>query len=407
MGTVGARAESHRWEFRARFRKQAFGWKSQPAVQRVKEAVSEIKRVARRDPALAADGAVMFLERLSPALEHVDSSSGAIGTAVSHAIADLVPVIAAAPAEPMTRQGWLERLWVAHEADRIPYIERLGDFWGELCGSKEMASGWADRLVGATRMALSPDRNLRGHFHGTSACLSALCRAGRYEEIIDILRVDTIWAYKRWAVLALAAMGEKAEALRYAESCRGRWTDDADIDAIGEEILLSSGLADEAYRRYGLRANRKTTYLATFRAVVRKYPHKPPGEVLTDLVRTTPGDEGKWFAAAKDAGLYEEAIALAGCSPCDPKTLTRAARDLADTQPDFAVRAGLLALHWIIHDYGYDITSADVQAAYSSTMHAAEGQGSVAETRERVKQLVVDDTPGGFVASVLRKELGL
>jgi hypothetical protein len=282
VGTAGARVESHRWEFRARFRKHAFGWRSQPAVRRVKEALSEIKKVARRDPALAAEGAVMFLERLSPALEHVDSSSGAIGTAVNHAIADLVPMIAAAPAEPMTRHAWLERLWAAHEADRIPYIERLGDFWGELCGSKETASAWADRLVGTTRMALSPDKGLRGHFHGTSACLSALYRAGRYEEIIDILRVDTIWAYQRWAVLALAATGEKAEALRYAESCRGPWTHDADVDAIGEKILLSSGLADAAYQRYGLRANHKTTYLATFRAVAKKYPHKPPGEILTD-----------------------------------------------------------------------------------------------------------------------------
>lgn len=44
MGTAGAGTESHRWEFRARFRKQAFGWRSQPAVLRVKEAVSEIKR---------------------------------------------------------------------------------------------------------------------------------------------------------------------------------------------------------------------------------------------------------------------------------------------------------------------------------------------------------------------------
>lgn len=71
---------AYRWEFKARFRRRAFGWRSQPAVQRIKEAVSEIKRVARRDPVLAGEGAVVLLERLSPALEHVDSSSGAIGT---------------------------------------------------------------------------------------------------------------------------------------------------------------------------------------------------------------------------------------------------------------------------------------------------------------------------------------
>jgi hypothetical protein len=60
----------------ARFRRHAFGWRSQPAIRRVKQAVSEIKMVARGDPVRAADGAVTLLERLSPALEHVDSWAG-------------------------------------------------------------------------------------------------------------------------------------------------------------------------------------------------------------------------------------------------------------------------------------------------------------------------------------------
>lgn len=33
----------HKWTFRARFRRHAFGWRSQPAIKRIKEAVSEIK----------------------------------------------------------------------------------------------------------------------------------------------------------------------------------------------------------------------------------------------------------------------------------------------------------------------------------------------------------------------------
>ena len=86
----------HPWQFKARFRRHAFGWRSQPAITRVKEAVAEIRKVARKDALLAAEGAVTFLERVSPALEQVDSSSGAIGTAVRHAIESLVPVIAAA-----------------------------------------------------------------------------------------------------------------------------------------------------------------------------------------------------------------------------------------------------------------------------------------------------------------------
>jgi hypothetical protein len=361
------KAGGHIWEFKARFRRHAYGWRSQPAIQRVKQAVSEIKKAARTDPVLAADGSVTLLERLSPALEHVDSSSGAIGTAVNNAVAELVPIIAGAPSDPETREMWLERLWEAHGADQIPYIEKLPDFWGELCASKEAASAWADRLVGITRSALSPDKDLHGHFHGTSACLSALYHAERYEEIVDFLQVD----------------------------------------AICEDILLSSGAIDEAYEQYGLRANRGGTYLATFRSVARKYPHRPAGQILADLVRTTPGDEGKWFAAAKEAGLYDEALALARRTPCDPKTLTRAARDFAERQPAFAVGAGLVALHWLVQGYGYDITGADVWAAYASTMKAAENSGTVTQTRERVKALVAGEPSGGLVARILGRDLEL
>jgi hypothetical protein len=400
-------AEAHKWEFKARFRRHAFGWKSQPAIQRVKQAVSEIRKVARHDPVLAAEGAVTLLERLSPALEPVDSSSGSIGTAVNNAIAELVPVIASAPADPTTRETWLERLWAAHEADQIPYIESLADHWGELCASKQVASVWAERLVGITRMALSPDKNLRGHFHGTAACLSALHHAERHAEIVDILQVDTIWPYKRWAVRALAAMGKKSEAIRYAESCRGPWTHDGEVDLICEEILVSSGMVEEAYERYGLPASRGGTYLATYRAVAKKYPHKAPRDILADLVKTTPGDEGKWFAAAKEARLYDEALAVASRSPCDPRTLARAARDLAEARPTFAVGAGLLALHWLVLGYGYEITGAEVWAAYSSTMKAAEKNGNADEIRERIKKVVGGEKAGGFVSRILGRELGL
>lgn len=60
----------------------------------------------------------------------------------------------------------------------------------------------------------------------------------------------------------------------------------------GTGILLSSGLVDEAFARYGADANRAATYLATFRAVAKKYATKLPEEVLERLVASTPGDEG-------------------------------------------------------------------------------------------------------------------
>ncbi len=53
------RAESHRWECKARFRRHAYGWRaSRLAVGR----------------AVAAEGAIELLERLSPALE--DAAEG-------------------------------------------------------------------------------------------------------------------------------------------------------------------------------------------------------------------------------------------------------------------------------------------------------------------------------------------
>jgi hypothetical protein len=401
---------SHKWAFAARFRRNAFGWRSQPAITRIKEAVSEIRKAARTDPILAAEGAVALLERLSPALEHVDSSSGAIGSAVNHAIRDMVPIIAHAPADHDLREKWLDRLWEAVQDDDMPYIELLTDFWGELCAEPSCASKWADSLMGAVRLAWSPDPGLRGYFKGTTACLSALLRAGRNEEVLELLELapHKFWHDRVWGVKALVAMGRKSEALQYAEASRGLNDSPIAIAQACEEILLSSGMAEEAYDRYVMDANQKTTYLATFRAIAAKYPHKTASEILRDLVAGTPGSEGKWFAAAKDAGLYREAIALANQTLCDPKTLIRAVRDMAVAEPEFAIEAGIAALKWLVGGYGYEITGLDVWAAYRHTMNAAEHAGCKAKTLDRVRRLVEGERQADrFVSKILGSELGL
>ncbi len=123
---------------------------------------------------------------------------------------------------------------------------------------------------------------------------------------------------------------------------------------------------------------------------------------------TTPGDEGKWFATAKALGLFDEAILLANQAPCDPKTLTRAARDFADRRPAFAVEAGLTALRWLVEGHGYEITGADVWAAYTNTMKAAAQAGRAGEVRERIRRLVASETHADhFVTRSLGRELGL
>ncbi|MEA3226348.1 MAG: hypothetical protein U9Q07_10395, partial [Planctomycetota bacterium] len=260
---------SHKWTFRARFRRHAFGWRSQPAIRRIKEAVSEIKKAARKDAVLGAEGAVMFLEKVSSAIEQVDSSSGAIGTAVNNAIDALMPIIAKAPADDNVREKWLGRLWKAVEEDDMPYIELLPDYWGELCVTPERASKWAEEFIDTTRMTWSPNPELRGYYKGTAACLSSLLKAGRNNEIIELLDLapHKFWHDRKWGMKALAAMGKKAEALRFAEDSRGLNEPDYTISKACEEILLSSGMDEEAYSRYAIEANQKSTYLATFRAI--------------------------------------------------------------------------------------------------------------------------------------------
>ena len=400
---------AHKWLFSTRFRRQAYGWHSSPlAVQRIKEALREIKTVAAKDPLLGGEGAMLFLEKVSPALEQVDSSSGAIGTAVNQAIEDLVPVIVAAPADSRLRDRWLKRLETAIQEDEIPYIELLPDFWGELCVTAERASQWTDEFIEIVRLSWSPDPKMRGFFKFTTACLSALHQAGRYEELLSLLEQapHKMWYYRRWGVKTLVTQGKKAEALRYAENSGALNDSPVAIARTCEEILLSSGLVEEAYQRYALAANQSTTYINTFRALVRKYHHKRPEDVLQDLINSTPGNEGKWFAAAKSAGLYETAIELANQSPSDPRTLTRASIESAVKEPWFALEAGLSALRWLVEGYGYEITGLDVWKAFDATMKAAELAGYRTETLKRARQIVARGGAGAkFVAEALESRL--
>lgn len=257
---------AHKWSFPSRIRPNAFSWRSSAtAITRIREAVSEIRTVARSDAATAAEGAIRLIERISPALEHVDGSSGALGSAVNGAIGALIPLIGAADVPDSVRQKWLERLYEAHAADQVPYIEILADYWGELCATSEIASAWADRLIDVTRMALGPDKALRGHFHGTTACLSALLHAGRFKDIYSLLAHTDFWHRKCFA---------------------GR------------------------------------------------------GPLIKRLTASVSSDEGKLFTAAKELGMYDLALELVRNSPCDPKTLSRAAGTHAERHPEFAVGAG-------------------------------------------------------------------
>ena len=230
----------HKWTFPSRFRAGAYGWKaSRLACQRLRESVSEIKKVAKKDPLIGAGGAVHLMAKIWPALEHVDSSSGALGSAVNKALDALIPILVNAPADEKTRNNWLDRLWQAMEDDGVDYLSPVGDRWGELCGSPEVAGRWADELVSTLRSCWS-DPNPGSYFHGAAACLSCLLETGRYGELLELLELPRYpsWHYRRYGVEALLAIGRKAEAVQYAEASRGLNQPDSVIDQACEQILI-------------------------------------------------------------------------------------------------------------------------------------------------------------------------
>ena len=406
-------ATTHKFQFAPRFRRRAFGWKSNTPIARIKEALTEIKSVAKKEPVLAADGAVLFLEKLAPAIEQVDSSSGGIGSAVNRAIETIVPIIAKVDVSRPVREKWLDRLWDALQEDDMPYLEYLGEFWGDLCKTPEIASYWADYM--SPTLTTMWDHCARtgeyGYYKGTTACLSAMYAAGRHDELLALIAKSEYrhksWHNRMWGAKALAAAGKHAEAIRYAEDSKGLNAPLTAIAAFCEGVLLDAGFADEAYASYAVEATYATTNLATFKAIVKKYPHMPRETILRDLVASEPGNEGKWFAAAKDAGLFELAIELANRSPSDPRTLIRAARDFSLERPEFALAAGMTALRGIAKGWGYDITGSDVLDAYAAVLAAADAAGvDEAVVKADVRALVAANPSGGeFVGRMLSRQL--
>jgi hypothetical protein len=380
---------AHKWEFKARFRRGAFGWKSEPAIARIKQAISEIKKVARTNKTLAAEGSVIFLERLSPAIEQVDSSSGRIGSAVCEAIEDLVTIIASANVVVDKREEWLERLWQAIREDEIPYIETLGDRWGDLCATPEIASSWADKLIDTARLCWKSE-NPGSFFHGTMPCLSALLKAKRYDELFELLKLERhrLWDYQKFAAKALVSMGKIDEAIAFANNHSGWQLDSPHIAATCEQILLDAGRVDEAYEHYAIDANRQASNLTTFRTIKKKYSSIAPIKILQDLIAASPGEEGKWFATAKELKQFDLAIQLSATSPCDPRTLMRASKDYRESNPDFALRAGLSALCWLFKGHGYEITNAEILEAYDLAIQASQAAGKVRETHNKILEAI-------------------
>ena len=387
---------AHTWNFKTSFRRNAFGWAgTSKAIGRIKEALGEIERAARTDPALAADGAVLLLEKLSPALAHIDSSSGSLGSAAATAVSKLVPLISGARVPEALRRKWLDRLFEAYQDDDPPYIECLGEFWGDLCTTPALASDWADRLMPLVRLMLADRRSgVFAYAKAETLCLSALFKARRFDDLLELRSLDPKpgWQDQQWVAKVMVARGEVDAAIDFIEDLRSPYASDAALSALAEQVLLDAGRVEEAYTRYAIAACDANTHIATFRAIVKRYPGIAPARILTDLIASSPGTEGKWFATAKTIKQYDLALALAQRAAVDPNTLIRAARDHLKSQPDFAVKVALYALQWMARGAGYEITGSDVRAARDHALEAARELGQEAWARAQIAVGVAGDT---------------
>ena len=395
--TTAARADTTPWAFRARFRRGAFGWKgTQLAIGRLNEALAEIRTVARHDPARAAEGAVLLLEKLSPALCQIDSSSGTLGNATYATVQELAPLISHAPVSTSVRRQWLDRLFEAFQEDDPPYIESLGDHWGDLCATQELASAWADQLLPTLRNVLRERTSgTYAFFSGTTICYSALFKADRHDQILELLDMDPhpIWPYLVWGAKVLATQGQIDDAIAYLRERAGSTTSETSIACFAEEELLKAGRRAEAFNQYALLANQANTHIATFRGLAKKYPELAKDKLLNHLIASTPGEPGKWFATAKTLKLFEQATRLAWASPCDPKTLNRAARDHLKTQPDFAMQCALASLHWMSMGHGYELTGPDVLEAHRFAIEAAAETQQTQQAQTSIEQVLASDRP--------------
>jgi hypothetical protein len=379
----------HKWAFKSRFRAHAYGWRgSALASKRLKEAVGEIKAVAKSDRVLAGEGTVSLIERLWSALEDIHTSSGALGSVVHHTLDDLIPILISAAADMETRSSWLERLFQAVMDDGVQYLAPVEDRWGEIAVYPELMEDYAERLRGMIQRVWVEEPP-GGHVIGTTICLSCLLETGRYGDLMELLACARArwWHWHRFGAEALARQGMWDAAIAYADACRGpHGNDDRRIDRFCEDVLIKSGRTEEAYRRYGLTTVTGPTYLSMYRETVKRYPDRDRRQLLLDLIEAR-GQRGKWFAAAKDAGFVDIALLCARDFTAEPATLVRAARVFAAKEPKFAAEIGLLALERLLNGSGYDPGVSLVQEAFGHLMSAASRIGAQDWARQQAQKL--------------------
>ena len=83
------------------------------------------------------------------------------------------------------------RLWQVIEEDGVDWLLLVHHRWGQLLGSCEVASHWADEFLSQLTTVWS-DLRPGDYVRGTSMCLSSFLAVGHHTDLLDVL------AFKRF-----------------------------------------------------------------------------------------------------------------------------------------------------------------------------------------------------------------
>lgn len=141
-------AATHQWQFSLRFRRNAFGWQSDTAILRIKEALAEIKAVAKKEPAVAAEGAVLFLTSWRPPSNR--STAARAGSAMRSITPS--PRSCRSSRKPMclvpcARPGWI--VYGPHTKRTRCHRSSIWDIFGATCARQK---NWPDSGPIASRL---------------------------------------------------------------------------------------------------------------------------------------------------------------------------------------------------------------------------------------------------------------
>jgi hypothetical protein len=147
------------------------------------------------------------------------------------------------------------------------------------------------------------------------------------------------------------------------------------------------------------------TGLATLSALRKRYPDISPERILNDLIDADPGNERRYFAAARKIGMVSLALEIAEKHNVEPKTLTTACKDYLEKDVELSLRFGCMALQRYADGYGYEPELPDVLRCYEFVCMAAERAGKRDEINRKLQQMAMNDkSKRKMVASVVHTQ---